>query len=380
MPDRSSVGLSAGARRAAFAAVLLASGCNHTEPFDLPPYGSESPFDPSPPQRLTYNTLADRAPSWLNGDAGLLYSAQQTDRADADVCAAILPPTGGTQRQLWCDVPGTETTRDAIEAAAEGPDGRLAFVNATGATNTTDPFREVIAVAATLDPRTARMVRSFPYTPAGSTAQHTAQQVRWLDATRLIYVGQNYRVHPPCFLCVPDTLRAGKAVTILEVDTPGAPPIAVPGTENATGVAPEPGGGSFLYTVGGDSRVYRHTLSSGSVQVVHDFAGAGIARDIHLAGNQLAAVVGGRVTFSSEAVLGPFQWDSGGVLHVVNLGSGAEAVLDTPGWLYRRPALSSDGARLAAEGYPLIISQSEPNGPADTLVDKSPDLYLFGAQ
>ena len=132
MAQRSSVGLRAGARSVVFAVVLVAWGCGHTEPFTPPPYGTDAPFDPTPPQRLTYNEAADRAPSWLPDGSGLLYSSQQTTRLDDDLCAALLPPTGGTQRDLWCDVPSGAAQTDAIEFPAVGADGQLAFVEATG--------------------------------------------------------------------------------------------------------------------------------------------------------------------------------------------------------------------------------------------------------
>jgi hypothetical protein len=58
------------------------------------------------------------------------------------------------------------------------------------------------------------------------------------------------------------------------------------------------------------------------------------------------------------------------------LGEAGSVALDTPGRLYRRPALSPDGARVVAEGYPIIVS-----GPtADTTVGKSGDLFLFGGE
>ncbi|MBA3553545.1 MAG: hypothetical protein H0W29_02120, partial [Gemmatimonadales bacterium] len=91
----------------------------------------------------------------------------------------------------------------------------------------------------------------------------------------------------------------------------------------------------MLYTLAGDSRVYRHTLSSDLVQVTHDFGAAGIARDVHLVGNRLAA--------------------------------GTAVALDAPGLLYRRPAISPGGGAIAAEGFPLIITALRP-GVADTTV------------
>jgi hypothetical protein len=112
--------------------------------------------------------------------------------------------------------------------------------------------------------------------------------------------------------------------------------------------------------------------------VVHDFGPAGVARDVHASGSRVAVVVGGRVAFGVHPRAGPVQWDSGGTLHVVDLDGGDDLVLDTPGRLYRRPAVSPDGSSIVAEGFPLVIT-----GPAsapDTTVSRSGDLYLFGGE
>jgi hypothetical protein len=358
--------------------LLLAAGCGHTEPFASPPYGSDAPFDPAPPVRLTYNEAADRAPAWLADGSGLLYSSQQLSRDDNDVCLAILPPGGGTQRRLWCNVPGDEPGLNAIESAAPGAGNLVAFLSATGAIGGASPIREAIAITPGLDPRDARMVRTFPYTPAGGTPQNSAEQLRWLDATRLVYLGQRTSVGPLCPQCPVDTVRAGGAVTILDTGQPGSLPFAVPGTANATGVAPEPGGLAVLYTLMGSSRIFRYQLSDGAESVVHDFGAAGTVRDLHISGNRLAAVVGGRVAAGEHPLLGPVQFDSGGVVHVLDLSQGTDVELETGDRLYRRPALAPDGGRLAVEGYPLVIVQVTVDT-ADTTVSRSGDLYLFGA-
>ena len=361
-------------------AACLTLACGHTEPATPPPYGSDTPFDPGPPQRLTYNAAADRAAAWLADGSGLLYSAQQVARPDRDVCLALLPPTGGSQRGLWCDVPDGESQTDAVEFAAPDGAGRLAFFSASGTIGGASPVRVAIALAPTLDPRNAARVRTFPYTPEGSTPQDAAEHLRWLDGTRLAYVGQQFRVRVPCVLCPPDTLRIGQAVTVLETAAPGSLPAAVPGTAFATGVATEPGTDALYYTLGGDTRVYRRSLTSGSVDIVHDFGGAGIARDIHVAGGRLAAVVGGRVAFVTDAQFGPVQRDSGGVVHVVDLASGQDTRLEPGARLFRRPALSPAGDAVAVEGYPLILAPLGTVPPSvDTTVGKAGDLFLFGA-
>ena len=85
------------------------------------------------------------------------------------------------------------------------------------------------------------------------------------------------------------------------------------------------------------------------------------------------------MAFSVDPRLGPVQWDSCGVLHVFDLEATGSQSLDTPGRLYRRPALSPDGSRIVAEGFPLIITHIDQVGD-DTTVSKSGDIYLFGGE
>jgi hypothetical protein len=363
--------------------LVITWGCGHTDPFTSPPYGTDSPFDPTPPQRLTYNDAADRAPTWTPDGGALLYSAQQTTRPDDDLCAALLPPTGGRQRDLWCDVPGGADLTDAVEWSAVGPEGRLAFLGATGTIGGLTPFQQGIELAGTLDPASAQMVRSFPYTPAGSTAQVTAEAIRWLDANRLVYLGQQLSAQALCEGCPVDTLRATQAVTILDLTTPGALPVTIPGTAMATGVAVAPGGDALLYTVAGDSRVFRFVLGSSDLQIAYDFGAAGVVRDVQTVGNRMAAVVGGRVAVGPHPTLGSVQYDSGGVIHVVDLSTGNDVALDPGAQLFRRPVISPLGGHLAAEAYPLIITvippPNEETPPViDTTVGRSGDIYLFG--
>ncbi len=356
--------------------VISASACSHSEPFANPETGEE-PFDPGPPVRLTVNPAHDGSPSWLADGSGILYSAQQLDRDDADVCLAELPPTGGQQRRLVCDIPGDGESTDAAQSSAASADGRVALLSAgNGNIGGTSPVFLDLALLPTLDALDAQRVRALPFTPSGGSPQDYAGHLRWLTADALVYVGQRFRTKQDCLACVRDTVIVGTEVTTLTVD--GTTATAVPGTELATGVAPILDGSAILYTLPNDTRIYRRALGSGDVTVVHDFGAEGIARDVHAVGNRVAAVVGGRVAFSVDSLLGPVQWDSGGVLHVFDLEETGSQSLDTPGRLYRRPALSPDGSRIVAEGYALIITQL-PVG-ADTTVSKSGDIYLFGGE
>jgi len=356
--------------------VISASACSHSEPFANPETGEE-PFDPGPPIRLTVNPAHDGSPSWLADGSGILYSAQQLDRDDADVCLAELPPTGGQQRRLVCDIPGDGESTDAAQSSAASADGRVALLSAgNGTIGGTSPVFLDLVLLPTLDAPDAQRVRALPFTPAGGRQQDYAGHLRWLTADALVYVGQRFRTKQDCLACVRDTVIVGTEVTTLTVD--GTTATAVPGTELATGVAPILDGSAILYTLPNDTRIYRRALGSGEITVVHDFGAEGIARDVHAVGNRVAAVVGGRVAFSVDSLLGPVQWDSGGVVHVFDLEETGAQSLDTPGRLYRRPALSPDGSRIVAEGYTLFITQL-PVG-ADTTVSKSGDIYLFGGE
>jgi hypothetical protein len=358
----------------------LFTACSHTEPFSNPP-GNETPFDPGPPARLTLNPANDGNPSWLADGSGILYSAQQLHREDHDVCLAELPPTGGGQRRLICDIPGEKTTTDAVQSPSAALDGRIAVLSAgNGSLHGTSPVFLEIVVTPTLDASDLQTVRSLPFTPGGGVLQDYAGYLRWLTPERLVYVGQQFKLLRACPDpgCPLDTLISGTEVTLLDLSGESATGTAVPGTTQATGVAPIQDGAAILFTLANDTRIYRRTLSSGDVSVFHDFGPAGVVRDVHAAGNRVAAVVGGRTAFSVDPRVGPTQWDSGGVLHVLDLEGDGEVVLDTPERLYRRPAVSPDGIKVVAEGFALIVTG--PIAATDTTVSKSGDLYLFGGE
>ncbi len=214
------------------------SGCGHTDPFTSPPYGSDSPFDPAPPVRLTFNPLADRGGAWVPDGSGILYSAQQIGRTDHDVCLALLSPTGGRQQALTCDltVAGVDST-NAIESAAPAADGRLAFVEASSRIGATATLREGIAVAPTLDPRGATIVQPIPYAIPGEPAHTHVTALRWLSPGTLGFVGGNVAILADCLGCPTDTIVANLKVVTLDA-AGGSAPAVVPGTDFASGLSP----------------------------------------------------------------------------------------------------------------------------------------------
>jgi hypothetical protein len=149
-------------------------------------------------------------------------------------------------------------------------------------------------------------------------------------------------------------------------------------------VSPGSGEDEIYYTLAGDTRVYHQVLSTGAVSVVHDFGPAGLARDVHVVGDRMTAVVGGRVHFTNDPLLGPTQWDSGGIVHLVNLQDGTDLTIDDPDQLglFRRPQISPAGSEIVVERHQVILTEiRDENGSllaVDTSVVRVGDLYLLG--
>ncbi|HEX5575012.1 MAG TPA: hypothetical protein VFX42_04005, partial [Gemmatimonadales bacterium] len=287
-------------------------------------------------------------------------------------------PSGGRQRSLTCDLsPTGGQLTEAIESAAPASDGRLAFEAASSNIGALFPETQGLVLGALAHPAEGQVLLSLPTSSASGRLISGISQLRWLGQSRLLYLAELVVTRRPCDGCELDTVRSGLEANWLALDQPAGSPQLVPGTDFASGVSPGASEDEVYYTLAGDVRVYRRELSTGEVVVAHDFGAAGIARDVHVSGSHMAAVVGGRVAFTSDPSLGPVQWDSGGTLHVVDIHNGVDATPSGPG-LFRRPQLSPDGSQLVAEIYPLIITS---NGVGtDTIVARAGDLYLLGLQ
>lgn len=345
--------------------VVLTLACTHPEAFPSGDSGDDGPSPGGPPSRLTFNTGQDLTPAWYPDATGLLYAYEQPERSDHDYCVGVLPPAGGRRQAERChiaDLPGDSVDARAWPAANRA--GLLAWVEQQGLVGLRNPASGAIRVGS-LDPRKpGAVVRSLPY-PAPSGSVHvTATHLAWLQDSLLLYLGADFVTGRACNSCPYDSLTIGREVMTLDLrgDPPAFSP--VPGTSGATAVAALPGGDAILYSLAGDSRVFRRTLSSGVVDTLWDFSGLGIARDPLLAGNRLLAVVGGRVTYAIDPLFGPFQADSGGALYAVDLIDSSLTTLTASQHLVRHPALRPDGAAVAVE---LV----------DSLGPFVPDLYLI---
>lgn len=327
------------------AGFAVLAGCGHGEPFRAPDPLAQGPLVPGAVARLTYSAGRDQSPSWRPDGSGILYTFEQVDRPKRDWCIGWIPSESGSRTASWCE-PAHADTLFAYDWAAEGPDGSVAFLRSATYefAVTAGDFWILVAPGGDLT-RSARVADVGRTLPGGPTV-NSAEQLRWLDATRLVWVAQRRFVGKRCRVCLVDTTASGRLLLVLDV--PGGGVSALPGTDYATSVAVR-GPGAIVFTRGGDSRAFEMDLGSGTTGVLHDFGPGRTARDLQVAGDRLLAVVGGVTTFAYDSAVGDtVQVDSGGDLMVVDLSTGAETPVPLP-FLVRYPALTPDGRRAVVE-------------------------------
>lgn len=311
------------------------AACAHGDSYAIAPQGSDRPFVPAEPARLTYSNSADRDASWLGDGSGILYTNRRPDHA-GDYCLGIIPATGGQGRRTICHAgPHQADSLDALEAAAMSPLGRLVYLHSSRAENARDWYPRQLVLADSADPTTGRTLTRVP---AFGVRTHTGlSQTHWLDERHLVYRADDWQFQTG--------VSIGLFVMHVDVDAEPAIFTVVPGTDAATGVAVQDPD-AIIYSLASDSRVYRRVLSTGSVQVLWDFGPGVEARDVQIAGPRLVAVLGA----GAEA----------GVIAVVDLDAGSSRILDTGLDRYKHVALSPSGHALVAESAAIPT-----------------DLYLF---
>lgn len=359
------------------AALVLLAACDHARAFLPADPHTVEPFTAGSPRRITFSPGDDRTAAWLPNGAGIVYSSEQLDRRDHDRCLLVLPPTGGTIRQRICyTVLAYEDSVDRFESPAIAADGRMAFYtehsriglqkNGVGSVRL-GRFDEPLA--------SARLITPVPYLASNGRMHSAVAQLRWVSPTQIAFVGQMLYYEGSTFL--PDTFTTGLDVVVADVSGGAAVLTVVPGTDYASGVAVDPAiPGVVYYTLGGDSKVYRRVLATGTATVAYDFGAGHIAREPDVWGTHLVAIVDGSVQFTDEPVHGWTQRDEGGDLWIVNLSSAVALPYSSEATLFRRPAISPAGDRLVVEASPRVpvhvAAQSD-----FTAINHRPDLWLF---
>ncbi len=328
--------------------LLLAMACAHTDPFPPGQVPDNGPRAPVLPLQLTYNTGQDRTPAWSPDGSRILYSFDRSDQTDHDHCIGVLPGAGGTLRATKCyPYNPRNDSSEVLETPTLASDGRLAWLDIGDPAPTSLTLR--LGSLASAD--RGRILVTFPYISTSGQRIDLATHLAWLGSQSLVFVGAGLGTVSPCSICLLDTLVIGHEVTVVNLASNPPALAVVSGTTNATSVWADRGGQLIYFTLGGDSVVYLHNLASGLTAPLHDFGATGIARDVAVSDSVLTAIVGGNVSFGVDPTFGPLQADSGGFLHVVNLNSGRDTLIDLPGLLLRHAALSPQGDRVVAEAY-----------------------------
>lgn len=358
-------------------AAVVTAGCSHEQPFETPDTGSDRPFLPGTPVRLTYNPGGDYRPAWLADGSAFLYSWQQLGVPDLDRCLGEIPATGGSRTLTVCNPnPAAADSADLFDWPSASPAGRLLYVRGSSRPGAPAPDQAGVFLGTLADPLAATQALHLPYTIPGGRTHGTISTARWLSETRVMYVGQSVVYSRECNGCPLDTLVTGLEVVEMDLNGPQPSLAVVPTTYGASSAALNTGRDTLYYTVNGDSKVYRLALTTAQLSVVHDFGPLGIARDVTVLGARMVAVVGGEVQYIDDPILGPTQLDGGGNLVSVDLGTGAETALpiDDP-MMFRRPefAPGTNPVRLVVEGYPPSIGTPTRH----QLLGKVGDLYLY---
>lgn len=356
-------------------AVLMALGaCAHEEPFQTQNPGLDSTFGQGADRQLTLNPAADVRPAWLSDGSGLIYTFEGLSGTARDRCLAILLPSGGTRRELPCGK--SQDSVDTFSEAAPGPGGRLLFTREWSLPGDINPRQGEIMLGTVDQPGSATTVLTFPYTASSGHIHSGISHIRWLSATRAIYLASTVTYPRPCSTCEADTVSTGIELVTLDLSgpTPSIQPIA--GTDSASSVDVGATGNEIFFTRNGDTRVYQMDLTTGGITVAHDFGAGGIARDVAYFGNQLYAVVGGLVAYTVDPLLGTSQLDHGGKLYVADLVNGTDSWRIVDNRVFKRPVISPLRNRMVAESFALSITGCGA-GCFDTVASRNSDLWLL---
>lgn len=329
--------------------LLATAGCGHEKPFQPTPYSQDSARTGGSLRQLTYNLGADRAPAWLPGDSGLLYSAERLDTPSRHRCVASMGPRGGTIAALDCQnfALSIDSTY-AFEWPAIRPGGEVSFLLVANRITSVRPGYQSFRLGQLGDLSSSIELFTLPYRV--DTAFHTAVITpRWLDSARMIFIAGLLLVGEPPIPT--DTVYGGRQVALLNRETGVSVITGIPGTTNASSVAVNPEDSIFYFTVMGDSRVYRSDLAGSNIQIHYDFGFTSVARDVAVRGDSLLVVVGTRAVMIDYPEVGAVQYDLGDRLRLIHPASGLDIVVGDSGLCYRRPAFAHTGQTLLAEGF-----------------------------
>jgi len=290
---------------AALLALVTPAACEHAQPFSAGTPEPNVPYAAAFPRLLTFNPGADLTPAWLPDGSAFVY-AFSLDRADRDLCLGMLPAEGGHRLRVICHTPPAldgDSTNALLEPAV-GPDSVLAYLRESSLLGAVAPRRRELVAASLAAPDPGRVVVSFPYTAPDGLLHTGASHIHWLGPTALAYIADDVTYQTQGTFA--DTIVT--PLEIVRVDLSGASPVltVVPGTAGATSLALD-SAGAMIYTLPGDTRVYRLAPGGGAAAVLYDYGSAGVPSEVQVRGKVLLALIDGRLTRATlgDSVLVP---------------------------------------------------------------------------
>jgi hypothetical protein len=244
--------------------------CGHTDPFEQQETGTDVPFEPGPPARLTANLGPDAEISFLPDGSELLYTLN-------DRCLGFLPAHMARARDWRCG-PLQEGVLNGYRFATVSPDNRIALQLRRQREFESGPFYQAIITARLDDLADTNEVTPVPFVSAVDGRLHRElQQLAWLrgDTIAILTDSMVYLTDPA------DTVFPRRFV-----------PLPLPGKVASIQSGRE---GSVLYLrMYFDNRVQVWDLGTGSLSVIHDFRSTPISA-VAVGRRHLVAAIPGAV-------------------------------------------------------------------------------------
>lgn len=251
--------------------MLAVLACGHSEPFPPLDHGTNDPYQPGPPDRLTANTGDDGEISFTPDGKELIYVVNRR-------CIGFLPAHQGRAREWRC-APPEEGILDRYRFPALSPRGRLAWQITRQREFESGPFYSAVLVAPLGDLRDSAEVTPVPFRSVVDDFLHR-------EITRLIWVrGDSLVIVADSIVYLTDPSNRSQPRTYERLALPGP----------AYSVQAGKGGRVLYLRIRGESRVIEFNLQSRSVATLHDFGTSAVdvvaIGERHLAGALPGALV-----------------------------------------------------------------------------------------
>jgi hypothetical protein len=250
--------------------VLVGAAACHTEPFPPLSTGTDQPFDPGPPVRLTANQGNDEEISFTPDGGELVYSLDQA-------CVAFLP-AHQARDSVWICAPQVQGVSDYYGHPAVSASRRLAFLLTRQRDQEPSPFYKAVMVGLLADLRDTSEVIPVPFVT-------TVDGILHLTITRLAWLrGDTLAILADSAVYLTDPASTVRPRVFLRLPLPGA----------VYAMQPGPGGSILYLRLAGDTRVLAWDMATAGLSTFHDF-GADSAGQVAVGDRYLAAAIPGAV-------------------------------------------------------------------------------------